>query len=191
VIGDAIRTAMRGFDPDINSQKVLIMMTDGEDRETDPIAAAQEAVDDDVLIYTIGFGTADGEPIPEFNEFGEVIGYKVDQNGQVVLSQLDEATLQEIAITGGGRYYRAGADGRELDALLHEIDDLQKAQLQSRFEVRYIERFQIFLAISLIVLVASEFIPDRNRVRSTPSWMSRMGVKRRQERPHKAAWNIR
>jgi Ca-activated chloride channel family protein len=189
VIGDAIRTAMRGFDPDVNSQKVLVLMTDGEDRETDPITAAQAAADDDVLIYTIGFGTAEGEPIPELNEYGEVIGYKVDQSGQVVMSKLDETTLQEIAKTGQGRYYQAGADGRELDALLNEIDDLQKAQLQSRFEVRYIERYQIFLAISLIALVASEFIPDRIRIRKRNSWVSRLNAIRRQGAPDKPAWN--
>ena len=191
VIGDAIRTARRGFDPDINSQKVLILMTDGEDRETDPIAAAKEAAEDDVLIYTIGFGTAEGEPIPEFNEFGEMNGYKVDNRGQVVLSQLDESTLQEIANTGKGRYYRAGSDGRELDSLLNEIDGLQKAQLESRFEVRYIERFQIFLAISLIAFVAGEFIPDRVRDRSNHSWLSHFGAKQRQAKSRKAAWHTR
>lgn len=183
VIGDAIRTASRGFDPDINSQKVLILMTDGEDRETDPITAAQEAAEADILIYTIGFGTTEGEPIPEFNELGENTGYKLDQMGQVVLSQLDETTLQEIASSGNGRYYRAGSDGRELDSLLNEIDNLQKAQLQSRFEVRYIERFQIFLAISLIALVASELISDRLQLRSAPSWLTRSSGRRIHRNP--------
>ena len=161
VIGDAIQTAMSGFDPNLNSQKVLVLMTDGEDRETDPLAAAQEAADDDVLIYTIGFGTPEGVPIPETNSYGEVTGYKTDQSGQVVLSQLDEQTLKAIAQTGNGRYYRASADGSELDRLLAEIDNLQKAQLQSRFETRHIERYQIFLALALLALVISEMIPDR------------------------------
>ena len=161
VIGDAIQTAMGGFDPKMNSQKVLILMTDGEDRETDPLAAAQQAADEDVLIYTIGFGTPEGEPIPETNAYGEVSGYKKDRNGQVVLSKLDENTLQVIAQTGNGRYYRATADGRELDNLLAEIEHLQRAQLQSRFETHYIERYQIFLSLGLLALILSELIPDR------------------------------
>jgi len=161
VIGDAIKTAMSGFDSNLNSQKVLVLMTDGEDRETDPLAAAQEAADDDVLIYTIGFGTPEGVPIPETNPYGEITGYKQDQNGQVVLSKLDETTLKSIAQTGSGRYYRASADGSELDHLLAEIDNLQKAQLQSRFETRHIERYQIFLGLALFALVISELIPDR------------------------------
>lgn len=161
VIGEAIRTAANAFDESLDNQKVLIVMTDGEDRETDPLAAAQEAADAGVLIYTIGFGTPEGEPVPVTNEFGEVVDYKRDQNGDVVLSQLDEATLQAIARTGQGKYYRATAGGSELDSLLGEIDNLQRAQLQSRFETTYIERFQIFLALSLGALLLAEFIPDR------------------------------
>jgi Ca-activated chloride channel homolog len=161
VIGEAIRTATDAFDETLDNQKVLIVMTDGEDHETDPLAAAQEAADADVLIYTIGFGTPDGEPVPVTNEFGEVIDFKRDQNGDVILSKLDEGTLQAIAQTGNGKYYRATADGRELDSLLGEIDNLQRAQLQSRFETTYIERFQMFLALAVGALLLAEFIPDR------------------------------
>jgi Ca-activated chloride channel family protein len=161
VIGEAIHTATAAFDSELNSQKVLIVMTDGEDVETDPLAAAQEAAGAGVLIYTIGFGTPEGQPVPETNEYGEVTGYKVDQNGNAVLSKLDEATLQEIAQTGGGRYYRATAGGSELDSLLAEIDDLQRAELQSRFETTHIERFQIFLALAATALILGELIADR------------------------------
>ena len=161
VIGEAIRTATNAFDDTLDNQKVLIVMTDGEDRETDPMTAAQEAADAGVLIYTIGFGTPEGEPVPVTNEYGEVIDFKRDQNGEVVLSKLDEGTLQEIAQTADGKYYRATAGGSELDSLLGEIDNLQRAQLQSRFETTYIERFQVFLALALGALILAEFIPDR------------------------------
>ncbi len=175
MIGEAIRTAMMGFDPELSSQKVLIIMTDGEDRETDPVLAAQEAAGEDVLIYAIGFGTPEGNPVPEVNQLGEVTGYKTDENGQVVLSSLDETTLMTLAQTGNGKYYRASADGAELDALLAEIDGLQEAQLQTRFETRYIERFQIFLALAVAAMILSELIPDRRVLRGQPSWKSRLG----------------
>ena len=178
VIGDAIRTAARGFDPTLSSQKVLIVMTDGEDHETDPIAAAQEVADEGVLIYTIGFGTPEGEPIPVFDETGAIVDYKRDQEGEVVLSQLDESTLQAVAETGNGVYYRASADGSELEKLLAEIDTLQKAHLQSRVETRHIERYQIFLALGLAAFVASELIPDRLGQHTFPSWTSRLWRKR-------------
>ena len=161
VIGDAIRTAMTGFDSVLNSQKVLIVMTDGEDRETDPLAAAQEAAAQDILIYTIGFGTLDGEPVPVTDSQGNILGYKEDTQGQVVLSQLDESSLRKIAEAGNGSYYQATAGGQELDQLLAEIDNLQRVQLQSRFETRHIERYQIFLGLAVLALVLGELIPDR------------------------------
>jgi Ca-activated chloride channel family protein len=175
VIGDAIRTSMMGFDPELASQKVLIIMTDGEDRETDPVMAAQEAAGEDVLIYAIGFGTPEGNPVPEVNQFGEITGYKSDENGQVILSRLDEGTLMTLAQTGNGKYYRASADGAELDALLAEIDGLQEAQLQTRFETRYIERFQIFLALAVAAMIVGELIPDRRVLHGQPSWKARLG----------------
>jgi Ca-activated chloride channel family protein len=177
VIGDAIRTAATAFDPELSSQKVLIVMTDGEDQETDPLAAAQEVADEGVLIYTIGFGTPEGQPIPEFNQYGQAVEYKTDAQGNVVLSRLDESTLQAVAQTGNGQYYRATAGGEELDSLLAEIDQLQQAQLQSRFETRYIERYQIFLALALAALIAGELIPER-RVEEPASSRRRLFARR-------------
>ena len=159
-IGDAIKTAVNGFDDSLDSQKVLVVISDGEDAETDPLVAAQEAADAGILIYTIGFGTPEGEPIPVLDDNGNVVDYKRNAQGEVVLSQLDEATLQEIAQIGGGQYYRAAADAGELDSLLAELDTLQKAKLESRFDTRMIERFQGFLLAALVVLVIAEMIPD-------------------------------
>lgn len=161
VIGDAMRTAWNGFDQEQNSQKVLVMMTDGEDHETDPVAAAQELADQGVLIYTIGFGTQEGETIPILDENDNIIGYKKDQNGDVILSRLDEPTLIELAEIGNGEYYRATASGNELGQLLDEIDRLQTTQLQTRFESHNIERYQIFLGLALVLFVINEIIPER------------------------------
>lgn len=161
VIGDAMRTAMQGFDPELPSQKVMLILTDGEDQETDPLDAAHEIADQDVLIYTIGFGTTGGEHVPVTDSNGQVIDWKHDQNGNIVLSKLDEETLRSIAKIGNGRYYQAGADGRELEKLLSEIDKLQKAQLENRYEVIHIERYQYFLGMALLLLVLAELIPDR------------------------------
>ncbi len=160
-VGNAIRTALSGFDFDRATQKVILLITDGEAHDADATAMAQEAADKGVLIYTIGFGSAQGEPIPQYNERGEVTGYKKDQNGEVVLTKLDEATLKQIAKIGSGQYFHATASGAELDALLNELNALQKSKLESQFETWGIERFQGFLLIALIALIASELIPDR------------------------------
>jgi Ca-activated chloride channel family protein len=177
-IGDAIRTAIGAFDTRLENQRVLIVMTDGEDRETDVLAAAQEAADADVLLYAIGFGTPEGEPVPETDAYGQVTGFKRDGQGRTVISKLDEQALVEIARIGKGRYYRATADGRELDSLLTEIDALQHTLLQSRFETRAIERFQLFLWPAVAALIVGELIPDRLVERT----FSRVGFLRKAKR---------
>jgi Ca-activated chloride channel family protein len=162
-IGDAIRTAMSGFDYNRSSQKVILLITDGEDHETNTLAVAHQAADQGIMLYTIGFGSSDGEPIPEYNAQSEVIGFKRDQQGEVVLSKLDETTLQQIAQIGNGQYFRASADGSELDTLIGEMDTLQQAKLATQLETWGIERFQSFLLVALLALLVSEFIPDRLR----------------------------
>jgi len=162
-IGDAIRTAMGGFDTNRNSQKVIVIITDGENHEPGTLDMAQQAADAGIKLYTIGFGSSQGEPIPEYDAQGNVMGYKKDQQGEVVLSKLDEATLQELAQIGGGQYFRATAGGSELTTLSSELDTLQKGELSSQVETWGIERFQNFLVIALIALIAAEFIPDRVR----------------------------
>ncbi len=162
-IGDAIRTAMSGFDYDRASQKVIVLITDGEDHDADTLARAQQAADQGIMLYAIGFGSPQGEPIPEYNNQGEVVGYKKDQAGEVVLSKLDEATLQQIAQIGNGKYFRAAVDGSELGALVSELNMLQRGELSSQIETWGIERFQGFLAVALIALIVMELIPDRVR----------------------------
>jgi Ca-activated chloride channel family protein len=162
-IGEAIRTATAGFDNNRPSQKVIVLITDGEDHAEDTLAVAQEAAERGVLLYTIGFGSPQGEPIPEYNAAGEVVGFKRDQQGEVIISKLDEATLQQVAEIGHGRYFQASADGSELDALVSELNTLQKAEVATQLESWGIERFQNFLLVALIALVVSELIPDRLR----------------------------
>jgi Ca-activated chloride channel family protein len=148
---------------------VIILLTDGEANEfTDEVPAmAQKAAEEGIIIYAIGFGSPDGEPIPEYDELGNLTGYKKDRRGETVLSRLDETTLQQITLTTSGRYFRAAADGREVGFLANAINELQKGELESRFETRGIERFQWFLGLAVLALVVSELIPDRIRQKSS------------------------
>ncbi|MFQ5577312.1 MAG: VWA domain-containing protein [Anaerolineae bacterium] len=162
-LAEAISTAMSGFNWQRASQKVIIIMTDGESHEGEPVEAARQAAEKGVIIYTIGFGSPQGEPIPQYNPQGEVAGYKKDHRGEVVLSKLDEITLQEIALATNGRYFRAGAAGNELPALAAELEALQKSNLESRFETHRIERFQGFLLTALLAIIVQELIPNRKK----------------------------
>jgi len=166
-MGAAIRTAMSGFDNNHNSQRVIVIITDGENHQPDAIAEAQAAAQEGVLIYTIGFGSTEGEPIPEYAVDGSIVSYKTDETGQTVLSRLDETTLQEIAQIGHGKYFRAAANGSELDDLVNELNNLQSAQLESRLETTKIERFQIFLAGAVLALIMAEVIPAQVKAKTT------------------------
>jgi Ca-activated chloride channel family protein len=162
-LADAIEAAMSGFNEERASQKVIILLTDGEANEfTDEVLPmAQEAAEQGMIIYAIGFGSPEGEPIPEYDNLGNLTGYKKDRQGETVLTYLDETTLEQIALTTGGQYFRAAADGREVGFLADVISQLQTSELESRFETRGVERFQWFLGLAILALVIIELIPDR------------------------------
>jgi Ca-activated chloride channel homolog len=164
-LAEAIRIAMTGFNEDRATQKVIVLLTDGEGTEEDALTAVQEAADRSIIIYTIGFGSPDGEPIPQYDQLGSLIGFKKDQNGETVLTRLDEATLEQVASMTNGRYFQAMADGREVGFLASEISELQTSELESRFETRGIERFQWFLGIAILALIIIELIPDRIKLK--------------------------
>lgn len=165
VIGEAIEIAVEGFNYERATQKIIVLLTDGENHEGDAFAAAQAAADQGVIIYTIGFGSGDGEPIPIYDELGNPLGFKKDRNGQTVLTRLDELALQQIANITNGLYFRARPDGREVSLLVDEIGQLQTAEMESRFETRGVERFQWFLAAAILALVIVELIPDRVKLK--------------------------
>jgi Ca-activated chloride channel family protein len=172
-LGDAMLTALQGFDTLRPSQRVVLLLTDGEGHEGNPISAAQRLADDGVIVYVIGFGSPEGEPIPEYDGRGQRIGYKLDRQGEIVFSKLDEATLQEIATVTDGSYYRAGAGSAAVEDLVAQMQNIQREELESDFGTRPIERFQLFLLASLAALVLAELMP--RRVSST-SPRDRMGA---------------
>ncbi len=162
-IGDAVRTAMDGFDAKSNAQRVIVLITDGEAHDDAALDAVRTAAEDGVIFYTIGFGSPEGVPIPEVDAAGNNLGFKTDRQGQTVLSRLDETTLREIASAGNGRYFQATAGGSELDVLVEQINQLQKGDVSTQMQVQRIERFQLFLGLALLALFAASLIPERTR----------------------------
>lgn len=160
-VSDALRTAAGAFDENATSQKVIVIITDGEAHDVGVLEAAQRIADADILIYAIGFGSPNGSPVPQLDEWGNIIGYKTDGNGQPLLSRLDEATLQQIATIGGGEYYLANARADELDALIDSLSTLQQGAIGARSDVQRVERFYWFLGASFALLVVSLFVPER------------------------------
>lgn len=162
-VGEAIRTAVRAMSTAPERTKVLLIMTDGEDHDSKPLEAAAEAQQAGIVIYTIGFGSTAGQPIPLVP--GESGGYKRDASGQIVMSRLYETALMEIADIADGRYFRATDTEREIDIIHEEIARLEQDELESRTFAYYEERFQFPLAAALAVLLVESFLPERKRRR--------------------------
>ncbi len=160
VIGEAIGTAMGGFNDQRVSQKIIIIMTDGENHEGDPVEAARQAAAEGAVIYTVGFGSSDGSPVAAYDEQGNVIGYRQDAEGRPILSRVDEAALRRISEAGGGGYFRAGEPGA-MDGLLDEIGSFQDESFQSELSERKVERFQLFLLAGALSLFLAEALTDR------------------------------
>ena len=170
VIGDAIRTAMRGFDPNLSNQKVLIVMTDGEDHETDPLAAAQAAASMTYSFTPSALAHRMANPCLSPTSMARPSPTRPTNRATPSFHDWMKAPCRLSPTPATVNTARATAGGGEFDALLDEIDTLQTAQLQSRLETRQIERFQIFLALTLLALVIAEFIPDRITQRASHVW---------------------
>ncbi|WP_457565803.1 VWA domain-containing protein [Caldithrix abyssi] len=163
---DAIRTAIRSFNQKERKHKVLILITDGEDHEGDPVKAAEEAAKEGIIIYTIGIGSPQGVPIPVYDQYGRSLGFKKDRNGNVVTTKLDVKTLQKIAFISNGKYYIASSGQAELRKIYDEIRKMEKKELSSRKFAQYEDRYQIFVILGLIFLMLEFFLPVRTKVRS-------------------------
>lgn len=160
VIAEAIETAMGGFSTDREHQKIIVIMTDGEDHEGDPITAARQAAAEGAVIFTVGLGSSEGSPVPEYDDLGNITGHLQDSEGQAVVSRIDEVALQQIADSGGGSYFRATDSGAIAD-LADEIQSFQDQSLQSEFNQRKVERFQLFLLAGALCLALAELTTDR------------------------------
>ena len=160
VISEAIGTAMGGFNDLRVSQKVIIILTDGENHEGDPVEAARQAAEEGAVIYTVGFGSPEGVPVAVYDEHGEVIGYRQDAEGSPIVTRLDEGALQRIAEAGRGHYFRAGDPGA-MGGLIDEIEAFQDESFQSELSERRVERFQVFLLAGALSLFLAEVLTDR------------------------------
>jgi Ca-activated chloride channel family protein len=162
-IGEAIHTAISGFERKERKHKVLLLLTDGEDHNTNPLGAADAARKEGIKIYPVGIGNPEGEPIPIYNRRSERIGFKKDDEGNVVVSKMDETTLQKIALATGGKYYRATPSELELDKIYEDIAKMEKKELEGKLLLHYDDRFQWPLALALIFVIWEVFIPERVR----------------------------
>lgn len=164
-IGGALRKAEGAFQSGDNKYKIIILITDGEDLEGNAVSAAEEAQKIGIKIFSIGLGTPEGVPIPVVDEQGNKT-YVRDSSGQMVLSKLDETTLQKIALYTGGAYVRGtDAEGLGLQSIYEEkIAGIEKKELKSTMQKRYENRYQIPLLCAIILIIAEFFVSEKRKM---------------------------
>ena len=158
-IGEAINTAMRSFSSQSEKSRAIIVITDGENHEDDPVAAAKQAADMGVRVFTIGVGSPEGKPIPMDGELLK------DKDGNIVVTRLDEKVLQEVAQAGNGLYVRAGNSEFGLNPIIDDIRKMEDEKYSSIVFEEYDEQFMYFLAIALFFFVIEMLVGDRRSKR--------------------------
>ena len=154
-IGEAIHTAARSFSAQSEKSRAIIVITDGENHEDDPVAAAEEVAAMGMKVYTIGVGTLQGQPIPRDGELMK------DKDGNIVVTRLDEDTLREVAEAGNGAYVHAGNEEFGLNPIIDDIRRMEDERYNSVVFEEYDEQFMYFLGAALLLLVLEMLVGER------------------------------
>ena len=158
-IGAAIDLARRSFSEGSEGSRVLVIISDGENHEDDALAAAQQAAEQGIKIYTIGIGTPEGSPI-------EIGGDMMkDEDGNMVVSKLNEEILEQIALSTEGAYIRATNQNIGLNDIISKINEVEKKKMTTTVFEDYNEQYQYILVLALMFLLADVIMIDRkNRI---------------------------
>ena len=163
-IGKAINLALHAFTPNKNRDKVLIIISDGEDHEQNALETAALAEENNVIIHTIGMGSPKGAPVPDYSNGKR--DFKRDLNNNVIISKLNQKMLAEIAATGNGKFFAAS----NMEDIYKEINAVEKYSLDPEktgendadSEMAYFrDRFLWFAGIALFFLLIDFVLLER------------------------------
>lgn len=157
-LGDAVLTCVKSFSPDSENSRAIILITDGENHEDDPVQAAKDATTVGARVFCVGVGSAEGKPIPKDGELMK------DKDGNIVVTRLDEKTLRDVAMAGNGLYVRAGTSEFGLNPIIDEIRDMEAKRYENVVFEAYDEQYMYFFGIALFFLLL-EFLVNNRRNR--------------------------
>lgn len=162
-IGAAIDLASSSFSSESEGSRVLVVISDGENHEDNALSAAERAAAAGITIYTIGIGTPEGAPI----QIGDSGDFIKDENGDMVVTKLDEESLEKIALSTGGSYIRSTNQSVGLNEIITKIRQTQTTEFKSAVFDEYNEQYQYLLGIALLLLLL-EFVilPRKNAILS-------------------------
>ncbi|MDX1646573.1 MAG: VWA domain-containing protein [Longimicrobiales bacterium] len=162
-LGAALRVSLEALEEGGREAGVLVVVTDGENHEAGFAEALERVVEEGIQVYLVGVGTTEGVPIPVYGPDGTREGFFRDEQGNVVTTRLAEEVFQRIVEETGGVYVRAGIGGTAFDELVDEIAEGTGEELDAMEITQFEERYQVFVAVALLLLIADVLISDRRR----------------------------
>lgn len=169
-INEAIELAKTYYDDEDQTNRVLIIISDGEDHNDIASTAAEEANKQGIRIYTIGVGTSKGGPIP-IKRDGAILNYKKDKQGETVVTRLDEANLRAIAEEGQGEYIDGKSTSNVISKIGDILDNMDKKEFESKQFSEYQDQFQWFIGIAIFLLFLDIFLLERKT-----AWLRRLNL---------------
>lgn len=157
VLGEAIQKARSCFNAKETKFKSIVLISDGEDHDDQVEAAVKEAVEEGIMIHTVGIGSPEGSPI--YDE--ETKSNKIDAEGKEVISKLNENILQEIASASQGVYLRLQNAEQVSNAISRRISETEQKNFGDTLFADYESYFQYFVGLAFLLLFIEPFIPER------------------------------
>ena len=169
-IDEAIQLARTYYNDEEQTNRVLIIISDGEDHNIIATDAAEEAADEGIKIFTIGVGEEKGSPIP-IKRNGIVLNYKKDNQGETVITKLNEETLIEIAEEANGEYIHGNNTNEVVETIRDILNKMDKTEFEAKQFAEYKDQFQWFLALGIFFLCIDIFLLERKT-----EWLSRLNL---------------
>jgi Ca-activated chloride channel homolog len=157
-VGRALEVCQEGFDAESPASKMIVVFTDGENHEDDAVSMAKKIAQSSIEIHTIGMGTVSGAPIPLYDRYGRPNGFKSDQDGQPIVTVLDEATLIQIAESGQGTFIQAGQGLVNLNPIFDAMRAMEQQEVATLSYTDYTHLFQYFMAATMLLLLIESII---------------------------------
>lgn len=169
-INQAINLAKTYYDDEEQTNRVLFIISDGEDHSDRAIEAVKEAAELGIKVFTIGVGTQKGNPIPEKIN-GVVQAYKKDNNGEVVITRLNEEILGNIAEEGNGVYLNGTSTETVIDYIKEALNRMDKTEFEAKQFADFKDQFQWFLAAAILFLFLDIFLLERKT-----TWLQKLNL---------------
>ncbi|RAV29449.1 VWA domain-containing protein [Sinomicrobium soli] len=169
-IGEAMNMAAGYFNDQEQTNKILVIVSDGEDHESSIDAPLEELKQKGIRVVTIGVGTAKGGPIP-IKRNGITETYKKDRQGEVVITHMNEETLEKIADNSNGAYMNGNNTAGVVDFMKDYLGNMDKKEYETKQFADYKSQFQWFLGAALLFLILDLLFLERKT-----SWLRKLNL---------------